>query len=39
VADVGRQMFDDVPKGYRLDLVKSRAKPNGVLELHYRRHR
>jgi len=39
VADVGRQMFDDVPKGYRLDLVESTAKQNGVLELHYRRHR
>jgi dihydrofolate reductase len=39
VADEGTQLFDDVPHGYRLDLVKSTAKHTGVLELHYRRHR
>jgi len=32
-------MFDDVPKSYRLDLVSSTASGNGVIELHYRRHR
>ncbi len=39
VADAGTQLFDDVPKSYRLDLVSSPAKSNGILELHYRRHR
>ena len=39
VADEGTRLFDDVPHGYRLDLVKSTAKRTGVLELHYRRHR
>lgn len=35
----GTLMFDDIPKGYRLDLISSLAKSNGVLELHYGRHR
>lgn len=35
----GTRLFDDVPKSYSLDLVSSTAKPNGILELHYRRHR
>lgn len=39
VTDQGTRLFDDVPKNYRLDLVSSSAKSNGVLELHYRRHR
>jgi len=39
VADEGTRLFDDVPKGYRLDLVSSTAATNGVLELQYRRHR
>lgn len=39
VADEGTRLFDDVPKSYRLDLVSSTAKSNGVLELQYRRHR
>jgi dihydrofolate reductase len=39
VADEGARLFDDVPQSYRLDLVSSAAKRNGVLELHYRRHR
>ena len=39
VADEGTRLFDDVPSGYRLDLVSSTAKRTGVLELHYRRHR
>jgi dihydrofolate reductase len=39
ITDVGTLMFDDVPPSYRLDLVSSTAKSNGILELHYRRHR
>ena len=39
VADEGTQLFDDVPKSYRLDLVSSTASSNGVIELQYRRHR
>src|SRR5262245_21218152 len=39
ITDEGTQMFDDVPKSYRLDLVSSTASPIGVLELRYRRHR
>jgi dihydrofolate reductase len=39
VADEGTQLFDDVPQSYRLDLVSSTASSNGVIELHYRRHR
>jgi hypothetical protein len=33
-------LFDDAPKGYRLDLISStELKPTGILELQYRRHR
>jgi dihydrofolate reductase len=39
VADEGTRLFDDVPKSYRLDLLSSTAASNGVVELHYRRHR
>jgi dihydrofolate reductase len=39
VADEGTPLFDDVPKGYRLDLVASTALSNGVVELQYQRHR
>lgn len=39
VADEGTRLFDDVPKGYRLDLVSGTARRNGVVELRYRRHR
>ena len=39
VADEGTRLFDDVPKSYRLDLISSTAANNGVVELHYRRHR
>jgi dihydrofolate reductase len=39
VADEGTPLFDDVPKGYRLNLVSSTALSNGILELQYRRHR
>ena len=39
VADEGRRMFEDVPHGYRLDLISSVAKKSGVLELQYGRHR
>jgi dihydrofolate reductase len=40
VADEGTRLFDDVPMGYRLDLISStELKPTGILELQYRRHR
>ena len=39
VADEGTQLFDDVPRSYRLDLVSSTASSNGVIEVQYRRHR
>ena len=39
VADEGTRLFDDVPSGYRLDLISSTAGSNGVIELQYRRHR
>jgi dihydrofolate reductase len=40
IADEGTQLFDDVPKSYRLDLVSSTVlQPTGILELQYRRHR
>lgn len=40
VTDEGTQLFDDVPKGYRLDLVSSTAfQSTGILELQYARHR
>jgi len=40
VTDEGTQLFDHVPKGYRLDLVSSTAFQNtGILELQYARHR
>jgi dihydrofolate reductase len=39
VADEGTRLFDDVPRGYRLELISSTAAANGVIELHYRRHR
>jgi dihydrofolate reductase len=39
VADEGVRMFDDVPKGYRLELISSTATRTGVLDLHYRRPR
>jgi dihydrofolate reductase len=39
IADEGTLLFDEVPKSYRLDLVKSTPLPTGVLELQYRRHR
>jgi len=40
VADEGTRLFDDVPGGYRLDLISStELKPTGILELQYRRHR
>jgi dihydrofolate reductase len=35
----GTLLFEDVPEGYRLDLVSAVPGPGGVLELHYRRHR
>jgi dihydrofolate reductase len=40
VADEGTRLFEDIPKGYRLDLVSSTAfQQTGILELEYRRHR
>jgi dihydrofolate reductase len=40
ITDEGTQLFDDVPKGYRLDLVSSTAfQSTGILELQYARHR
>ena len=39
VAGEGTRLFDDVPKSYRLDLVSSTEFSNGIVGLHYRRHR
>jgi hypothetical protein len=39
VAGEGAQLFDDVPKSYRLDLVSSTEFSNGTVTLQYRRHR
>jgi len=39
VAGEGTRLFDDVPKSYRLDLVTSTQFSNGIIGLHYRRHR
>ena len=39
IADEVTQLFDDVPKSYRLDLVSGAPDTGGVLELRYRRHR
>jgi dihydrofolate reductase len=39
VANEGRRVFDDVPAGYRLDLISSDATRLGVVELRYGRHR
>ncbi len=39
VAGEGTRLFDGFPKNYRLDLISSTASSNGIVELHYRRHR
>jgi dihydrofolate reductase len=39
VAGQGTRLFDDVPESYRLDLVSSTEFSNGIVGLHYRRHR
>jgi dihydrofolate reductase len=40
VTDEGRPLFDEVPKGYRLELISSKPfGSTGILELEYRRHR
>jgi dihydrofolate reductase len=39
IADEGRRVFDDVPHGYRLDLLSSVGTRSGVVELRYGRHR
>jgi len=40
IADEGTRLFDDVPNGYRLDLISSTVLgPTGILELKYGRHR
>lgn len=39
VAGEGTRLFDDVPRSYRLDLGSSTEFSNGIVGLHYRRHR
>jgi dihydrofolate reductase len=39
VAGEGTRLFDGFPKDYRLDLISSTTSSNGIVELHYRRHR
>ncbi len=39
VAGEGTRLFDGVPKSYRLDVVSSTVSSNGIVGLHYRRHR
>ncbi|GAB3273588.1 dihydrofolate reductase family protein [Sinomonas notoginsengisoli] len=39
VAGEGTRLFDGEPKSYQLDLVNNTAYPNGIVNLHYRRHR
>jgi dihydrofolate reductase len=39
IAGEGTRLFDGVPKSYQLDLVSSTDFSNGIVELHYRRHR
>lgn len=39
IAGEGTRLFDGVPRSYRLDLVSSTASSNGIVGLHYRRHR
>jgi dihydrofolate reductase len=39
LAAEGTRLFDDLPKSYRLDLISSTAWGNGIVGLHYRRHR
>jgi dihydrofolate reductase len=39
VASEGTRPFDGVPKSYRLDVVSSTVSSDGIVGLHYRRHR
>jgi dihydrofolate reductase len=39
VAGEGTRLFDGDPKNYRLELVSTTASSNGIVGLHYRRHR
>jgi dihydrofolate reductase len=39
VAGEGTRLFDGVPRSYRLDVVASTVSRNGMIGLHYRRHR
>ena len=39
VAGEGTRLFDGVPKSYQLDVVSSTVSSNGIVGLHYRRHR
>jgi len=39
VAGEGTRLFDGFPKSYRLDLLSSTEFSNGIVGLHYRRHR
>jgi dihydrofolate reductase len=39
VAGEGTRLFDGVPSSYQLDAVSSTVSSNGIVGLHYRRHR
>jgi dihydrofolate reductase len=39
LTDKGTSLFHELPASYRLDLVSSPADAQGVVELHYKRHR
>lgn len=39
VAGEGTRLFDGIPKNYQLDVVSSSVSNNGIVHLHYRRHR
>jgi hypothetical protein len=39
VAGEGTRLFNDVPKSYQLELISSTPWSNGMVGLHYRRHR
>ncbi|MCK2214786.1 dihydrofolate reductase family protein [Actinomadura sp. ATCC 31491] len=39
IAGEGTRLFDGIPKSYQLDLVSTTTSSNGIVYLHYRRHR
>jgi dihydrofolate reductase len=39
IAGEGTRLFDGVPASYALELVSTSPSSNGIVELHYRRHR